>query len=56
MSRFRLIRTVAALAAATLLVILGVTEWGSGTGWPMLLIAAAILAALALRHFVFPDR
>lgn len=45
---------IAGLLAALALIVRGVLDLRGG-GWAMLLVAAAILVALALRRFVFRD-
>ncbi|MCC2669756.1 MAG: hypothetical protein K0Q72_2227 [Armatimonadetes bacterium] len=44
---------IAGLIAAGAMAVRAVTDFQSG--WPLLLVAVAILAALALRRFVFRD-
>lgn len=45
----RLVEITGGLAAAAL-VVRAVLDWRSGTGWPLLVIAAALVAALVLRR------
>ena len=54
-SRFGTGLKIAGLIAALALVARGVLDLRQGGGWTLFLIAAAILTALALRHFVYRD-
>jgi hypothetical protein len=51
----RKILVIAGIVAATALAVRGALELRQGTGWPLFLIAAAILVAIAVRQFVFRD-
>jgi hypothetical protein len=46
---------IAGLLAAVALAVRGFMELRHGTGWPMLLGAAGLVVAIALRRFVFRD-
>jgi hypothetical protein len=46
---------VAGLVAAAALLVRGIMDWGTGGGWPLLLIAAALLFAVAARWVVYRE-
>lgn len=47
---------IAGLLAAVALAARGVLDWHSGQGWALLLVAAALVTAVLLRHFLYRDR
>ena len=52
-SGFRTAFLIAGLLAAAALMARGILDLPGGTGWPPILVALALLAAVALRWFVY---
>lgn len=52
---YRTVWTVAGLAGAVALAVRGLLDLRAGGSWALLVVAGLMLAAIALRHFVYRD-